>query len=170
MDMPSRTAPTHASAPSHSPDPIYRVCQEPARTGARLLIVRWREHAAKGDIVIGRDIPSHAFARLLSHMMIVEPITDVTDGLIRLAGTSVRSRYGCEVSGKHLSDLYSPTALQQHLAHLREVRDAGEPLVLEATVPRNEALPLVFDEIILRALAPDLVSMWNVVGVFVRSE
>lgn len=41
------------------------------------------------------------------------------------------------------------------MPHLREVRRTGTSLILEATVQRHEALPLIFDEIILRALAPD---------------
>ncbi len=168
--MPSSMIPNYMPAIAYAADPIYRTCQESKQPGARLLVTRWREHTTKGDIVIGRNIPSHAFARLLSHIMIVEPINGDTDGRIRLAGTAIRSRYGTEVSGKHLSELYSPAVLQQHLTHLRNARNAGEPLILEATVMRHEASPLVFDKIVLRAFAPDQISMWNIVGVFIRND
>ncbi|MDE2113221.1 MAG: PAS domain-containing protein [Alphaproteobacteria bacterium] len=134
-----------------------------------MLVKRWCEHTTKADIVIGRDIPSPAFARLLAHIMIIEPIDDDRDALVRLAGTAIRARYGAEASGKHLSDLYAPLVLQQHLAQLRCVRSSAEPLILEVTIPREDAVPLVFDKVIFRALARDQAQMWNVVGVFVRN-
>lgn len=151
-------------------DPIYHPCQEPKQPDARLLLSRWREHTAKRDIIIGKDIPSRAFARHLSHLMIVEPINGEADGSVRLAGTALRLRYGTEVSGKRLSEIYSPAILPQYLSYLRDVRNTGEPLILEATFLRDEALPVAFDKIILRASAPDRTTMCNVVAVFLRNS
>ncbi len=161
--------PHRLSQTAYALDPVYGTCQEPKQPDACALLSCWCEQATKQDLVIGKDIPSRAFAKFLSHIMIVEPMDSDTNGLIRLAGTALRLRYGTEASGKRLSEFYSSTILPQYLAYLRGVRDTGEPLILEASYLRDDALHFVSDEIVLRALAPDGVSMWNVVAVFLRN-
>ena len=167
--MPSCMIPHSPPATTYAREPTYRICREPKQPDARLLIARWREHSAKKDITIGKDIPSRAFAKFLSHIMVVEPINNDSDGQVRLAGTALRSRYGTEATGKRLSEMYPPTILPQYLAYLRNARTSGAPLILETTLPQDAAPPVAFEKIILRALAPDQISMWNVVGMFPRN-
>lgn len=154
---------------SQSPDPSYSVSAEPREADAREFLARWRARAQDGDIVIGTDIPSRPFARFLANLMIVEPVEEEKDCRIRLAGSLVRRRYGREVSGQRMSGLFSPHIFERHIADMREVRRTGKPLILAATVPQKDTLPLSFDVVIVRALAPDRQTMWNVVGVFMRS-
>lgn len=168
--MASSMTPPRLSEMAYARDPIYRVCREPKQPDARLLVSRWREHTAKRDIVIGKDIPSRAFAKFLSHIMIVEPIDGDENGVVRLAGTAIRMRYGTETTGRKLSELYSPTVLPQYLAYLRDVRNTGKPLILEATFLQDDASPVAFDKIVLRAFSPDQIKTWNIAGVLLRNN
>lgn len=138
----------------------------PTHHKARDFLAVWRESCQDGDIVIGTDIPSRPFARLLENLMVVEPVEDGRDGLVRVAGTSLRERYGREVSGKRLSTLFSPDVFAQNLARMRAVRETGSPLILTGSVPRQAAPPQRFEAIIIRARAPKTDALWNAVGIF----
>lgn len=168
--MPNSFAPKSALALFATPDPEYQTRVEAADQVAKAFLARWIEQAKDGDLVIGKDIPSRAFARYLANLMIVEPIEEGRDCLIRLAGSLVRRRYGREVSGERLSALFSPAAFKQNLARMQAVRETGAPSVLVGTVPQDDAPPLRFDAIILRAWAPKKDAMWNVVGIFVHAR
>ncbi len=136
---------------------------------ARQLLTCWREHTTQGEIVIGRDIPSRPFARFLSHLLVAVPVEGDTDCHIRLAGTLLHRYFGGDVGGKRFSDLYPHPLFEQHLAATREVLRTGGPVVLSGTIA-SELLPLRrFEEVILRALAPDEITIWNVIGIFVKT-
>lgn len=158
--MPTHPSSQTAASTWATPDPTYCICREPTHPSARVLLMRWFEQSAHGDIVVGKDIPSHHFAKLLSHLMILELIDGDTDCHIRLAGTSLRRLFRREVSGERLSELYSASTLEQQLARLREVRRTGEPIILAATMARADAPPFAHDE----------VRWWNVIGIFVRDD
>lgn len=167
--MPSSFAPVNAIALLTAPDPRYAVCAEPSHPEARKFLAVWRKHAAGVDIKIGKDIPSRAFARFLTNLMIVEPIEGGSDCRIRLAGTLVRRRYGREVSGERLSALFSRDTFEQNLARMKAVRETGTPLVLAGTLEHEDATPLNFEVIILRARAAKDDAIWNVVGIFLHA-
>ena len=168
--MPNSFASKSALALFATPDPDYEMRREPANQAAKAFLARWTEQANNGDLVIGKDIPSRAFARYLANLMIVEPVEEGNDCLIRLAGSLVRRRYGREVSGERLSALFSQTAFKQNVVRMQAVRETGSPSVLVGTVRQDDAPPLRFDAIILGAWAPKNDAMWNVVGIFVHTE
>ena len=60
--------------------------------------------------------------------------------------------------------------VKQNQARMRAVRETGMPVILAGTVPQDDAPPLHFDAIILRAWAPNHDAMWNVVGIFVHAR
>ncbi|MDA8093274.1 MAG: PAS domain-containing protein [Betaproteobacteria bacterium] len=151
---------------SASSDPYYQIRVEPAHPDAAAFLVTWREHTHSRDVVIGKDIPSRPFARFLGNLMIAETIDDDTDCRIRLAGSSLRQRYKREVSGRRLSELFSPPIAADNLARLRKVRETGGAFIHAAAVMPDVAPPLYYEVLLLRALAPNETAMWNIIGIF----
>ena len=168
--QPSRSSQNALSLFALSPEPSYALRAEPTDPDAHQFLALWREQTRGRDLIIGKDISSRPVARFLANLMVVEPINDDADCRVRLAGSLVRRRYGREVSGQRLSALFSWDIFERHIADMREVRRTGEPLILLATVPQETSGPRTFDVVILRVLAPDGKSMWNIVGIFMITE
>lgn len=144
-----------------------QVATDPCYTQARQFLDLWREQSALGEIVVGRDIPSRPFATFLCHLMVAEPIDADTDCNIRVAGTLLHRYFGRDATGERLSDVYLRPLLEQHLAAMRDVRRTGSPVVLAGTIA-SELLPLrMFEEVIVRARAPDDIAIWNIIAIFV---
>ena len=149
-----------------SSDPYYQARTEPVHPKAVAFLDTWRTHAHGRDLVIGKDIPSRPFARFLDNFMLAEPIENDTDCRIRLAGSSLRKRYKREVSGERFSKLFSPAIAAENLARLRKVRETGTPSIFSAVIIADGAPTLQYEVLVLRALASDEVTMWNVLGIF----
>ena len=147
-------------------DPDYEIRAEPLHPDGQAFLACWETYADERDLVIGQDIPSRPFACFLANLMVAEPNADQSDCSIRLAGTSVRQRYGQDVSGKNLSALFSSVIFELTRKRLQIVRETGIPLILGVTVPRQDAPSLHFEVIMLRAYAPDRRAMWNVIATF----
>jgi hypothetical protein len=151
---------------SVSPDPYYHILAEPLHPLAVAFLRAWREVSATRELVTGKDIPSHLFVRFLSNLMTVEPIEGDTDGRIRVAGSALRNRYGRDVTGARFSQLHTSPGAADNLMRLREVRRTGTPIVFGATIIRARAPALCYETLLLRILAPDEHTYWNVVGIF----
>jgi len=151
---------------SGSSDPYYQIRADPAHPAAATFLALWRKEAETHDLVVGKDIPSRRFARFLSHLVVVEPIDNDTDCRVRIVGEAARGRYGRDVAGARFSELFSPTVCRDNLMRLREVRRTGEPIIFDAAIVRDDAPPLCYEVLLLRVLAPDERTLWNVVGIF----
>ena len=149
-----------------SHDPYHQVRAAPSHPKAVAFLDTWRAHARERDLVVGKDLPSRPFARFLDNLMIAEPIENGADFRIRLAGSSLRKRYRREVSGERFSTLFSPLVAEENIARLHKVQRTGIPSVLLAAVITDDAPPVRYEVIMLRALAPDETTMWNVIGIF----
>ena len=84
---------------------VFTVMREPSHYDARHLFVCWRERNDEGGFVIGKDVPSRALARVMSHLVVYEPLDGGRDFRARLAGTSLLRRFGRDISGSKLSEL-----------------------------------------------------------------
>src|SRR5258708_5481458 len=81
----------------------YRRVDAPRHPEAIRLLAYWRACvAAHGAFVNGRDIPARPIAGLLRSIVINEPLPGKTDMRVRLAGTSVRRRFGGDIRGHML--------------------------------------------------------------------
>lgn len=149
-----------------SADPYYQIRAEPAHPLAAEFLALWREECRARDLVVGKDIPSRPFARFLTHLMIVEPIEDGADCRIRIAGEAVRKRYGRDVKDARFSELFSPAMCADNMMRLREVRRTGVPIIFDAAIVRDDAPALCYEVLLLRILAPDERTTWNVIGIF----
>lgn len=86
----------------------------------------WDERAPDG-IIIGRDVPSRAIARLLSNIIIYQPLGDRSDLRVQLAGSAIRRRFARDITGARMSELFGPDDFPVRFNTLMEVIDSGEP-------------------------------------------
>lgn len=149
-----------------SPDPYYQIRGEPVHPLATEFLEVWRSESRSRDLVVGKDIPSRPFARFLSQLLILEPIEGDSDFRIRIAGDALRKRYGRDVTGLQFSELYSSPVAADNLMRLREVRRTGIPIIFDAAIIRADAPALCYETLLLRILAPDERTYWNIVGIF----
>ena len=151
---------------SASPDPYYQIRAEPAHPVAIEFLSLWREEACTRELIVGKDVPSRAFARFLSYLTIVEPIDNDTDCRIRVAGDAVRQRYKRDVKDVRFSDIFSSAVAADNMMRLREVRRTGIPIIFDAAIIHDDAPAICYEALLLRIFAPDEQTYWNVVGIF----
>jgi hypothetical protein len=143
----------------------YTVLAAPMHPDSRKLIEFWEAHRSDG-IVIGRDVPSRTIAGLLSHIVIYEPVEAWNDLMVRLAGAAIRFRFGVEITGKKLSDLFGAHDFQDHLMHMRGAVEAKRPLIIESRLNSGAVEKLHSEVVIVPVLARDGVTPWVMVGIF----
>lgn len=138
---------------------------EPAHPGAELTFENWREKHETGGFVIGRDLPSRALAGVLRNLAIYEPVDGGADFRMRLAGTGLVRRYGCDMTGLLLSQLYESRAFKpQHDAMMKAAN--GAPLFCDVRVTRAGRLELQYESLRLPVRSPDLAQSWVMGGFF----
>ena len=86
---------------------VVRPIQRPRHDALQNLLTLWQQRPADG-FVIGRDIPSRAFAPLLSHILVWQPQDDCRDLTLHLCGEALRLRFGDDAVGKRFSELVAP--------------------------------------------------------------
>jgi hypothetical protein len=86
----------------------------------------WEERAPDG-IVIGRDVPSRSIARLLSNIIIYQPLGDRRDLRVQIAGSAIRCRFERDITGARMSELFGPNDFPVRFNTMMEVIDGGEP-------------------------------------------
>jgi hypothetical protein len=87
---------------------------------AALAVDFWQARPADG-IRMGRDVPSRAIARLLSRTAIYEPVDSGMDFKVHLAGTSLRQRFGRDVTGESITQLFGAGDLPGRHQALKDV-------------------------------------------------
>lgn len=130
------------------------------------LVDLWRSHHDKGGLVMGRDIPSRAFARLLRSIMVLEPLDAGRDFRVRLAGSGLRRRWDREITGLTLSEIFGPASLPAQLELTRRVLATGGPVLQWGT---NFVSGVARDRreiALLPILSPDQQKPWVLAGVF----
>jgi len=137
----------------------------PVHRGARLLLETWRDRTAAGRFLVGRDVPSRALARVLSGLMLFEPLRS-GDFRVRLAGHGVRRRFGRDVTGENLSRVMDREPFARQAAFLRAVLETGEPFIAEVRQMEEGRLILCHEQVALRVFAPDGRTPWVLSGLF----
>ena len=141
---------------------------EPEHPAAIALIAVWRAYEATGGMRMGRDIPSRALAKFLPGLVIAEPVEDWKDARIRLAGSVLTERFGRDISGMMLSEIYrnDPDGGAKLLQGGRVAATTREPGILSTRVMAGTAELLRFEVVALPIYAPDGVTPWCMVGTF----
>jgi hypothetical protein len=158
--------------PVLNPSPQYRyvrtVRMAPSHPSSIALMACWRELEAKGGMRMGRDIPSRALVKLLPHILITEPIDNWEDARIRLAGTAMLERFGRDIAGTLVSQIYeNDLDGAQLLLHLgRCATESREPGVVDTRI-FVDGIEMMHLEIVLMPInSADGSGVWNLVGAF----
>lgn len=156
----------------HTPSAEFRypktVIEAPEHLSSMALIECWRAHEATGGMRMHRDIPSRAIAQFLSNIVVCEPVGDWADGHIRLAGSVLTQRFGREIQGASISELYAndPEGARMLLANARRAQKARKPGLLSTRVCTGQVEVMRFEVVALPIWAPDGATLWSLVGVF----
>lgn len=144
------------------------VIAEPEHPSTKVLIAHWRAYEAKGGMRMGRDVPSRAIASFLSCISICEPLGDWTDGRIRIAGSILTLRFGRDIHGMLISDLYKddPAGGRMLLENARRAQETREPGLLSARVLADQHEVMRFEVVALPIFAADGLSQLSLVGTF----
>ncbi|MBS0472510.1 MAG: PAS domain-containing protein [Proteobacteria bacterium] len=135
--------------------------------GAAKLIAYWRDVIQRdGVFAIGRHIPARPIAALLQNIVISEPSQDGADMRIRLAGNFARRRFGGDISGAHLSDLFPAGDFCHHLEASFEAIATGSPMVFDSCLKRGQVVELHSEVVLLPIADRDGISPLVLVGMF----
>ncbi len=145
---------------------VFTVMREPSHYDARHLFEFWRDRNDEGGFVIGEHVPSRALARLMSHLVVYEPLDEGRDFRARLAGTSLLRRFGRDVSGSKLSELFEGSAFEAQRDDMRTLLRTRRPCVLEVKATIDNYPVLHFEIVALPVLAPDRETPWILSGLF----
>ena len=143
----------------------FKVMAAPIHPKAQKLYAFWQERAERG-IVIGRDVPSRPIADLLSSISIYEPANDGTDLRVRLAGSSMRRRFGDDITGKLMSELFAPDDFRAHFEDARASLDTGRPTFVDSRLSIGAVEQMHLEVVTLPVLAPDAIGRWLLAGIF----
>ena len=143
----------------------YAIVQSAQHPQTRKLIEFWNARGPDG-IVVGRDVPSRAIAPLLSHIAIWEPADGGRDLRIRLAGASLRRRFGIEIKGRLMSELFPPGDFRNHLAGTLQVLETGTPMIVDSRLIRRTVEELHLEIAVLPVRSPDRKTGWVLSSVF----
>jgi hypothetical protein len=144
----------------------FALMREPTHYDARHLFDHWMKRTEEGGFVVGKDVPSRTLAPLLRSLVLYEPVDDGADFKARLAGSALMRRFGQDISGKRLSQLFDQSAFECQRADMLQIIRTGLPCVLEGKV-RAEGHPgLHFEILALPVLAPDLETVWVLSSLF----
>jgi hypothetical protein len=144
------------------------VIAEPEHSSSKALIHYWRSCEANGGMRMGREVPSRGLARFLSHISICEPVGDWADARIRIAGSILVLRFGRDIGGMLISELYAGDREggRMLLDTARGAQETREPGLLSARVCSNELELMRFEVVALPIFAADGVSPLSLVGTF----
>ncbi|MDE2135631.1 MAG: PAS domain-containing protein [Alphaproteobacteria bacterium] len=143
----------------------YSLVASPRHPQAQKLLAFWNARAKDG-IVIGRDVPSRSIASLLSSVMVCEPVGGRRDFRVRLAGASLRGRFGCDIKGKLMSELFPPDDFRHHLRATLAALAKDMPLIFDSRLTNGSVETLHVEVVVLPVLPADRGGKWALAGFF----
>lgn len=144
----------------------YASVAEPKHPHSVRLMQFWEAGEKAGGLVVGRDIPSRPIAGILRNLMICEPVGAFSDFRIRHAGTAYIAHYGCDVTGKLMSDLFDPDIFKHNCQCAAAVIRSGRPEVLDADLSQFGISRRRYEVVQLPVWGPDRTSRWLLCGIF----
>jgi hypothetical protein len=139
--------------------------REPVHFGARLLFQHWREKQEKGGMIVGRDLPSRALGPALRHLALYEPIAGGSDFYVRLAGSALLRRFGRDITGCTLSELFDGVTFDQHRDQLANMILDRRPFSLDMKLKKSGRDSLHFEVLGLPVLH-ESGTRWALTGIF----
>ena len=143
------------------------VISVPEHPGSVALIEYWRTHEATGGMRMGRDVPSRAISKLLPNVAICEPVGAWTDARIRIAGAILTERFGRDIAGMLISELYcdDPEGGEMLLESARRAQQDRQPGLVSTRVIANKIELMRFEVVALPIYAADGIMPWCLVGI-----
>jgi len=147
---------------------VRKVLDTPTHPNARALTECWQAFEAKDGMRMGRDIPSRALAKLLPHILIAEPVGQWDDARIRLAGTALIERFGRDIAGMLVKQLYTdnPEGAKLLLQLGRHTAQSRETGVLDTRIFVEGIEMMHMEMVLLPIYSTDGTSIWLLVGAF----
>jgi hypothetical protein len=139
--------------------------REPVHFGARLLFKQWREKQQKGGMIVGRDIPSRALGSTLRNLALHEPIAGGSDFYVRLAGSAFLRRFGRDITGCTLSELFDGDTFERHRCQLANMILDRRPFSLDMKLKKSGRDSLHFEVLGLPVLH-ESGTRWALTGIF----
>jgi hypothetical protein len=155
-----------------NPSPQYKYVRTVQPNGnhpnSLALISCWDEFEAKGGMRVGRDIPSRALAKLLPHILIAEPVRQWEDARIRLAGTALIERFGRDIAGLLVSQLYAdnPEGASLLLDLGRRTVGTHQASILDTRIIVDDSEMMHMEMVLLPIQSRDGSEVWILVGAF----
>lgn len=155
------------------PSEDYHYVLEPRKTpehpSSRALLDYWQSCEAKGGMRMGRDIPNRALMRVLANVAVTEPVDDWRDGRMRLVGSALTNRFGRDITGILISELFvydDPQMLAMMLGGAKAAATRRKPnFALDRVMLHN--MERMRNEIAVFPLwAPDGETVWVLTGTF----
>ncbi len=138
---------------------LYRPIENLTHPLADRVLAFWRDRPVDG-IVIGRDVPSRAIASLLSRIIVHEPIDDGRDFKVRVAGSATSHRFGLDITGKTMSELFpTPDLLARRESVLQAMRE-GTPQFADSVLAFETGEKQHAELAILPVYAPNHIDVW----------
>jgi len=141
------------------------ILREPVHFGARLLFNHWREKQATGGMVVGRDLPARELSPALRNLVLYEPIAGCRDFHVRLAGSALLRRFGRDITGMNLSDLFEGGAFEQHRSEMANMISERRHFCVDVMLKKTRRNSLHFEVLGLPVLA-ESGARWALAGIF----
>jgi hypothetical protein len=143
----------------------YAIVQAAHHGDALKLLAFWEARPPDG-IVMGRDVPSRSMACLLSSIMILEPVQDGSDMRVRLAGASLEKRFGYDVKGRLMSEMFPLEEFRDHLKDALSVIETGKAVIIDSRLSAGAVEKLHLEVVQFPIFATDRKSKWVLTGTF----
>jgi hypothetical protein len=153
-------------------DPFARDFEEvcaplsaPVHFGARLLFNHWSAKQEKGGMIVGRDVPARALGPALRNLILYEPISGGSNFHVRLAGSALLRRFGRDVTGLNLSDIYEGPSFERHRGEMANMILDRRPFSMDVALKKSRGDSLHFEVLGLTVLH-ESGARWALVGIF----
>lgn len=105
----------------------------PEMDGTKEVLRVWTE-LQKDGVVYLRDLPSRAMAAYLQNIIVWEPVDAWKDARVRLMGSALVFRFGGNIKGRLMSDVFSHIERPQHTGMIRAAMNKGIPTFVRSTI------------------------------------
>lgn len=144
---------------------VYRPISGLTHPLAHTALEFWGARPTDG-LVVGRDVPSRAIAKLLSRVIVHEPINEGADLKVRLAGFGIRRRFGDDITGKTLSELFPTPDFHLRLESVMNAIRTDSPQLADCVLSNGMLDMLHTELVILPAFAPNHSARWAITFCF----
>lgn len=146
---------------THCPNGLLQIMSEelvflgqPVLEPSKRFLQFWEARPSDG-LVFLRDVPSRAIASLLRNIIIWDAVGDWSDARVRLMGSGLLFRFGKELKGSLLSELFAADEYTQHLALLRRAYYDNAPVLARSCLRTGGMYVMALEIIVVPLVAPD---------------